>query len=422
MAADAKIRIEGLSKVFGRGNTRRALDMIGQGAGKDDIQKKTRQVVGVADVSLDIHEGETFVVMGLSGSGKSTLIRCLNRLVEPTTGSVQIDGEDVTAVDKDRLLEIRRHKMGMVFQHFGLLPHRTVLENAAYGLKTRGVDEPERSEQAQEALELVGLGQWAEYLPETLSGGMQQRVGLARALATDPDILLLDEAFSALDPLIRREMQNELMQLQEQMRKTVFFITHDLNEALRIGDRIAIMKDGRIVQVGTPQQIITEPSDEYVADFVRDVDQGRVLEVSFVMTDAPTLRLGETDVAEALQRIRGLDTNALYVIDQQRKPVGLVTHRKLSDAKRDGEPNLSRVMDRDFPTTRGDMTLSEIYDLCSQGWPVAVLGEGDGRLVGVVDPLDLLGRLGAVEDIQPVGPEVETDDEDGDGHEQEVPA
>lgn len=400
MDREAKIRMEGLSKIFGRGDTRRTQQLIEEGVSKEEIQEQTGQVVGVSNVTVDIRDGETFVVMGLSGSGKSTLIRCVNRLIEPTTGAVYIDGEDVTAATKDDLLEIRRRKTGMVFQHFGLLPHRTVLENAAYGLKVRDVPLNERNEQAQNALELVGLGQWGDYEPANLSGGMQQRVGLARALATDPDILLMDEAFSALDPLIKRQMQNELMQLQERVHKTIFFITHDLNEALRIGDRIAIMKEGRIVQVGTPQEILTHPADQYVADFVQDVDQGRVLEVSFVMSTAPTLRLGESNIQQALEKIRGLETNALYVVDHQRHPVGLVTHRRLAEASQAGETDLSKVLVKDYPSTSGEMPLAKIYELAATGWPVAVLGAKEGKLMGVVDPLDLLGRLGAIEDVE----------------------
>lgn len=407
---DAKIRMEGVTKIFGRGDTKRARQLIEQGVSKDEIQEQTGQVVGVSDVSIEIDEGETFVVMGLSGSGKSTLIRCVNRLIEPTVGKVHIDGEDVTAATKEKLLEIRRRKTGMVFQHFGLLPHRTVLENAAYGLKVSDVPEDERNEKAQEALDLVGLGQWGDYMPENLSGGMQQRVGLARALATDPDILLMDEAFSALDPLIKRQMQNELMQLQERVHKTILFITHDLNEALRIGDRIAIMDQGRIVQVGTPQEILTQPANQYVADFVHDVDHGRVLEVSFVMSSAPMLRLDESTVADALERVRGLDTNALYVVDHQRKPIGLVTHRALSEASRSGETDLSKVLQRDFPSTHGDMPLSKLYELAATGWPVAVLGANDGKLMGVVDPLDLLGRLGAIEEVEVVGATADVDE------------
>ncbi|MGH3442201.1 MAG: quaternary amine ABC transporter ATP-binding protein [Nitriliruptorales bacterium] len=401
----AKIRLDGVTKIFGRGDTRRTVELVRRGADKAKIREETGQVVGVADATCEIRTGETFVVMGLSGSGKSTLIRCVNRLIEPTSGSVWIDDEDVCAADKDELLETRRRKIGMVFQHFGLFPHRTVRDNAAYGLKVRGVAEKERAERAQEALELVGLGAWGDYRPANLSGGMQQRVGLARALATDPDILLMDEAFSALDPLIKRQMQNELMQLQERVRKTILFITHDLNEALRIGDRIAIMKGGRFVQIGTPTEIVTEPRDEYVADFVQDVDQGRVLQVNFVMSDAPVLRLGQAGVKQALDRVRGLDTGGLYVVDHQRHPIGLVTVKGLAEAEDRGVDDLDEVMLRDFPVTYGDTSISEIYELCSDGWPVAVLSRRDGKLEGVVDPLDLLGRLGAVEHVEAIGEE-----------------
>ncbi len=407
--ADAKIRLEEVAKVFGRGNTSRTLDLISDGTPKADIQEQTGQVVGVADASCEIAEGETFVVMGLSGSGKSTLIRCVNRLIEPTAGHIWIDDDDVMSFDKERLLDLRRRKIGMVFQHFGLFPHRSVRDNAAYGLKVRGVDEKERYEAAQDALELVGLEQWGDYLPANLSGGMQQRVGLARALATDPDILLMDEAFSALDPLIKRQMQNELMQLQERVRKTILFITHDLNEALRIGDRIAIMKGGRFVQIGTPTEIVTEPKDDYVADFVQDVDQGRVLQVSFVMSEAPVLRLSETTIRQALEKVRGLEMSALYVVDNDRHPVGLVTSKQVAEAEDKGLQDLSTVMLRDFPVTYGDMSISEIYELCAQGWPVAVLGRPDGKLEGIVDPLDLLGRLGAIEHIEPLGAGIEAE-------------
>ncbi|MEZ4638125.1 MAG: glycine betaine/L-proline ABC transporter ATP-binding protein [Caldilineaceae bacterium] len=249
--------------------------MMKAGASKDEVLAETGHVIGVNNVSFDVEEGEVFVVMGLSGSGKSTLIRCLNRLHEPTDGHIYLDGEDILKANKQQLEQIRRTKMAMVFQHFGLFPHRTVGDNVAYGLKVRGMSPEERRQKAEEALALVGLAEWIDHYPDNLSGGMQQRVGLARALATDADILLMDEAFSALDPLIRRQMQDELMQLQERLHKTIIFITHDLNEALRIGNRVAVMRDGEIVQIGTPTEIITQPSEEYVAKFMADVDQSR---------------------------------------------------------------------------------------------------------------------------------------------------
>ncbi|MFM2182198.1 MAG: hypothetical protein RJB61_492 [Actinomycetota bacterium] len=248
-----------------------------------ELEARTGNVVAMRDVSLDVAPGEVFVVMGLSGSGKSTLIRCITRLIEPTSGTVAIGGVDVTAADDEQLLDIRRHRVSMVFQHFGLLPHRTLADNVAFGLELRGVDRAERRERAARTLELVGLPGMDSYRPHQLSGGQQQRVGLARALATGPDIMLFDEPFSALDPLIRREMQDEVIRLRSEVRTTMMFITHDLSEALRLGDRIAIMRDGRFVQVGTPAEVVLQPADEYVANFVRDVPRSHVVPVSAVM-------------------------------------------------------------------------------------------------------------------------------------------
>ena len=253
---------------------------------RGDLQARFGNVVAMRDVSLDVAPGEVFVVMGLSGSGKSTLIRCITRLIEPTSGQVLVDGTDVTAAGDDQLLQIRRHKVSMVFQHFGLLPHRTLLDNVAFGLELRGVGKADRRQRAGSVLELVGLPGMGDYKPHQLSGGQQQRVGLARALATDPDIMLFDEPFSALDPLIRREMQDEIVRLRREVSKTMMFITHDLSEALRLGDRIAIMRDGRFVQVGTPAEVVMQPADEYVANFVRDVPRSHVVPVDAVMGPA----------------------------------------------------------------------------------------------------------------------------------------
>jgi len=250
---------------------------------RSQLEAQHGNVVAMREVSLDVAPGEVFVVMGLSGSGKSTLIRCITRLIEPTAGKVFIEGQDVTAADDDQLLQIRRHKVSMVFQHFGLLPHRTLLDNVGFGLELRGVDKKERRERADHTLALVGLPGMGEYKPHQLSGGQQQRVGLARALATDPDIMLFDEPFSALDPLIRREMQDEIVRLRRELGKTMMFITHDLQEALRLGDRIAIMRDGRFVQVGTPAEVVLQPADEYVANFVRDVPRSHIVPVDAVM-------------------------------------------------------------------------------------------------------------------------------------------
>jgi glycine betaine/proline transport system ATP-binding protein len=279
---DSMISVRDLWKVYGP----RAERIVGSPEAdlpRGELEAKHGNVVAMRDINLDVAPGEVFVVMGLSGSGKSTLIRCLTRLIEPTSGSVIIEGTDVTKADDDALLQIRRHKVSMVFQHFGLLPHRTLLDNVAFGLELRGVDRAERRERAAKTLELVGLPGMGAYKPHQLSGGQQQRVGLARALATDPDIMLFDEPFSALDPLIRREMQDEIVRLRKELRKTMVFITHDLQEALRLGDRIAIMRDGRFVQVGTPAEVVLEPADEYVANFVRDVPRSHVVPVDAVM-------------------------------------------------------------------------------------------------------------------------------------------
>jgi len=280
------ISVRDLWKVYGP----RAESIVGSPDAdlpRSELQSRFGNVVAMREVNLDVAPGEVFVVMGLSGSGKSTLIRCITRLIEPTSGQVMVDGEDVTAASKSELLQIRRHKVSMVFQHFGLLPHRSLLDNVAFGLELRGVGKQDRRNRAAQTLELVGLPNMGDYKPHQLSGGQQQRVGLARALATDPDIMLFDEPFSALDPLIRREMQDEIVRLRREVSKTMVFITHDLSEALRLGDRIAIMRDGRFVQVGTPAEVVLEPADEYVANFVRDVPRSHVVPVDAVMA-APT--------------------------------------------------------------------------------------------------------------------------------------
>ena len=286
VSVDPMISVRDLWKVYGS----RAESIVGSPDAdlpRSELQSRFGNVVAMREVNLDVAPGEVFVVMGLSGSGKSTLIRCITRLIEPTSGQVMVDGEDVTAASKSELLQIRRHKVSMVFQHFGLLPHRSLLDNVAFGLELRGVGKQDRRNRAAQTLELVGLPNMGDYKPHQLSGGQQQRVGLARALATDPDIMLFDEPFSALDPLIRREMQDEIVRLRREVSKTMVFITHDLSEALRLGDRIAIMRDGRFVQVGTPAEVVLEPADEYVANFVRDVPRSHVVPVDAVMA-APT--------------------------------------------------------------------------------------------------------------------------------------
>ena len=291
------------------------------------LEARTGNVVAMRDIDLDVAPGEVFVVMGLSGSGKSTLVRCLTRLIEPTSGTVTIQGVDVTAADRDTLLDVRRHKVSMVFQHFGLLPHRTLVDNVAFGLELRGVDKSQRREKAESTLELVGLGGMGAYKPHQLSGGQQQRVGLARALATDPAIMLFDEPFSALDPLIRRDMQDEVVRLRREVNKTMVFITHDLSEALRLGDRIAIMRDGRFVQVGTPQEVVTEPADDYVRNFVRDIPRSHVVPVEAVMSP-PGPEIGEANGAVAGDVLAGTKVRDIVaLLAESDLPVAVVDAR-----------------------------------------------------------------------------------------------
>lgn len=282
MSKDPKIRCNSIWKLFGA-HPKRTLEKIDRSQTRAQIQQNTGHVVAVRDVSFSVQEGETFVVMGLSGSGKSTLVRCLSRLINPTDGQVIIDNKDITTASQRELKDLRRHKMAMVFQHFGLFPHRTVLDNVAYGLEVRGEKRQARLQKAMEFIELVGLDGWAEHYPRELSGGMQQRVGLARAMAVEPEILLFDEPFSALDPLIRREMQDELLTLQAKLKKTMVFITHDFAEAIKMGDHIMIMRDGAISQLGTPEEIVANPADKYVADFTEDVPRYKVLSAGKIM-------------------------------------------------------------------------------------------------------------------------------------------
>ena len=322
--SDIALRADGLYKVFGR-RPQDAVDRLRAGAGRDELDPAT--TAAVIDASFDVRRGEIFVVMGLSGSGKSTLIRTLNGLQPATAGDITIGGEPITGVAPARLREVRRERVSMVFQHFALLPHRTVLDNIAYPLELRGVAKSERTAKAEEFLRLVGLDGWGDSPPSALSGGMQQRVGIARALAAETDILLMDEAFSALDPLIRREMQEQLLDLQARLQKTIIFITHDLNEAMFLGDRIAVMRDGRIVQIGTPEDILTDPATDYVAQFVQDVDRARVLTAANVM-ERPRLTVAENaGPRSALRAMRDGYSSAVYVVGRDRRLLGMVRDR-----------------------------------------------------------------------------------------------
>jgi len=387
------IRLEEVYKIFGPQPRGRAFDLARSGVHKNEVQKQSGHVVGLSDVTFSIAKGEIFVVMGLSGSGKSTAIRTVNKLHEVTHGQVWVDGVDVQTLEGKSLQAFRREKMGMVFQHFALFPHRNVIENVAYGLKVQKVAREEREAAALRALRLVGLEAYAYNATSELSGGMQQRVGLARALASDPDILLMDEAFSALDPLIRRQMQDELMAIQDEVHKTILFITHDLNEALRIGDRVCIMKDGVIVQIGTPEEILTEPATGYVAEFVQDVDQGRVIKVEEIMTEPDPIQ-SNAEFDEVRNAVAG--RAEVLVIDPAGACCGLITRGDVERVSTQGTPSLASAMRTDVPVATGTQSLNEIYAEAGKGLPIAVL-DGDGRLIGRVEPTDVLEELGRVE-------------------------
>ena len=381
-----KVKVENLTKIFGKKQQQQvALQMVKEKQSKTDIVKETGATVGVYDVNFDVKEGEIFVIMGLSGSGKSTLIRLINRIIEPTSGDIYIDGQDIAKLDKDELREVRRHKMSMVFQNFGLFPHRTILENTEYGLEVRGVEKEERQKRAEKALENSGLLTFKDQYPDQLSGGMQQRVGLARALANDPEILLMDEAFSALDPLIRREMQDELIELQDKVQKTIIFITHDLNEALRIGDRIALMKDGQIMQIGTGEEILTNPANDYVREFVEDVDRSKVLTAQNIMVPAITTNLDIDGPNVALQRMRSEEVSMLVAINKKRELLGTITADAAAEARRNKQP-LTDVLDKGIIKVEKDMLISDIFPLIYDSpTPLAVIDSQDNdRLLGVV--------------------------------------
>ncbi|WP_031516194.1 quaternary amine ABC transporter ATP-binding protein [Desulfofalx alkaliphila] len=378
-----KIEVKNLVKIFGD-NPDRALKLLQQGIDKDEILAKTKQTVGVYNINFDVEAGETFVLMGLSGSGKSTLLRCLNRLIDPTGGEVYIDGEDITKVNEESLRNIRRRKLGMVFQKFALFPHRTVLENAAFGLEIQGIDEQERFDKAQRALELVGLKGYEKSMPSQLSGGMQQRVGLARALSSDPDILLMDEAFSALDPLIRKEMQDELLSIQSQMNKTIIFVTHDLDEALKIGDRIALMKDGAIVQIGTPEEILTNPANDYVERFVEDVDMTKVLTAEGIMKSPQVVITIKDGPRLALRLMKEHGLSSIFVTTRDRKLLGIVTADCCVDAVVNGYNDINRLVITDVPKVNLEAHVNEIIPLMADSkYPVAVVDEQD-KLRGVL--------------------------------------
>ncbi len=388
----AQIAIRNLYKIFGP-QPQSVWPLLEKGLSKREILEQTGHTVGINQVSFEVEKGEIFVVMGLSGCGKSTLIRCLNRLIEPTAGEILIDDENILTAKPERLLEIRRKKIAMVFQKFALFPHRTICSNVEYGLEVQGVDEAQRREKALQAITLVGLTGYENAMPDELSGGMQQRVGLARALATDPDILLMDEAFSALDPLIRKEMQGELIDLQAKMHKTIVFITHDLDEALRLGDRIAMMREGQIVQLGTSEEILTQPADDYVKEFVQGVNRTKILTASSIMRRPDPLVLPKDGPRVAVRRMREENISSIYAVNAQRKFLGSVSIDAASGLVQEGKHDLLPVINGNAPVTTPDASLNDLIPIAFHAKSPIVVVDADGVMVGIITRASVISHV-----------------------------
>lgn len=379
-----KIETKDLSILFGPEKAK-AKKMIKQGKSKQEILKETGCTIAVRNANLEIKEGEMFVIMGLSGSGKSTLVRCINRLNEPSMGEIWLSGRNITSLSDKELLQIRRKEMAMVFQHFGLLPHRTVLSNIAFGLELQGVPKEEREKKAYESIAVVGLKGYENQRVDELSGGMQQRVGLARALANNPEVLLMDEAFSALDPLIREQMQDELLDLQEKMKRTIVFITHDLDEAIKLGDRIAIMKDGEVVQVGTPEEILTDPANDYVTRFTESVDRGRVVTASSIMLTQPIVVRIRKDGPEAIiRKMRKKRLYALPVIGADEQFLGEIRLKDVLRLRKEGVRDISSIVMKEVPSVLESMTVEDMLPLLPKVQQALPVVDENNRLKGVV--------------------------------------
>ncbi|MEY8488357.1 quaternary amine ABC transporter ATP-binding protein [uncultured Parabacteroides sp.] len=379
-----KIEIKDLSILFGPEKAK-AKKMIKQGKSKQNILKETGCTVAVRNANLEIKEGEMFVIMGLSGSGKSTLVRCINRLNEPSMGEIWLSGRNITSLSDKELLQIRRREMAMVFQHFGLLPHRTVLSNIAFGLELQGIPKEEREKKAHESIAVVGLKGYENQRVDELSGGMQQRVGLARALANNPEVLLMDEAFSALDPLIREQMQDELLDLQEKMKRTIVFITHDLDEAIKLGDRIAIMKDGEVVQVGTPEEILTDPANDYVTRFTESVDRGRVVTASSIMLTQPIVVRIRRDGPEAIiRKMREKHLYALPVIGTDDQFLGEIRLKDVLRLRKEGTGDISSIVMKEVPSVLENTTVEDMLPLLPKVQQALPVVDENNRLKGVV--------------------------------------
>lgn len=388
----SKLRVENLTKIFGD-NEKEALDLMNQGKTKEEILAATGATLGVNQATFDVKAGEIFVIMGLSGSGKSTLVRMLNRLIEPTNGNVFIDDANVSQMNKNDLRDIRRKKISMVFQNFGLFPHRTILENTEYGLEVQGVPRAERQEKAEQALDNAGLLPYKDQFPDQLSGGMQQRVGLARALANDPDILLMDEAFSALDPLIRRDMQDELIEMQKTLNKTIIFITHDLNESLRLGNRIAIMKDGEVVQVGTGEEILSNPANDYVKRFVEDIDRTKVYTAQHIMEEPTAVTTQLETPSEALRIMVDEGMSNILVVDKDEQLIGYVTREEVKSLLHQGHDDISSVVQSDVPEVESGALIDDLFDVIHDSETPIAVTSNKGELEGVIVRSNVIGAM-----------------------------
>ncbi len=387
-----QIQVSGLWKVFGN-RPERALQQQHASKSRDEIQDELGLVVGLRDLSFNVSMGQTFVVMGLSGSGKSTLARCLIRLIDATEGQIFFDGEDIVTYSPEALRQFRRDKIAMVFQNYALLPHRRVIDNVAYGLEVQGLDKESRYQLASEAIETVGLRGWEYYFPSEMSGGMQQRVGLARALAIDPEVLIMDEPFSGLDPLIRREMQDELLSLQAELQKTIIFITHDLDEALKLGDRIAIMRDGIIVQEGTPEEIVTQPANDYVSAFVQDVSRAKVIRAGSIMQEPDVIFHEQQEARAALDAMRRKNADAVYVVGDDRILKGILTQAQVVElANRRGQ-TLEGAQTDVLATTGPDTFIEEIIPLAAETERYIAVVDDEGRLLGEIQRRALLAGM-----------------------------
>ncbi|MCF8010591.1 MAG: glycine betaine/L-proline ABC transporter ATP-binding protein [Clostridiales bacterium] len=386
-----KVKVENLSKIFGP-NPETIIEKVKSGISKEKILEETGYTVGVADVSFEVKEREIFVIMGLSGSGKSTLIRCLNLLNLPTDGKIYVDNEDIAKFNKEKLRQYRQNKAAMVFQHFGLMTHKSVIGNVVFGLEVKGVSQEQSYNKAKKILSSVGLEGWENKMPGELSGGMQQRVGLARALANDPDILLMDEPFSALDPLIRREMQSELIEIESKLKKTIIFITHDINEAFQLGDRVAVMKDGKIVQVGTPEEIISSPANEYIENFVKDMDRSKVMQAGSIMFEPKALITIDQGLKEAVDVMKENGISSVFVVDNKQMLQGIVTIDDTIRALKENK-SVEDILRHDYHATPPDTYVDDLIPKAIENkFPIAVISENN-KLLGLIVRVSVLAGL-----------------------------